>query len=100
MDGNAHTDEGLRSCAKGYMDAATKADVTVDRVPLPNLITRYRFATPAFTFRYPADNVLSAVVPRPGTSKAAGDGTFVMLAPLAAGRHTITLFGLVQGVGL
>ena len=84
-EGNGSTEAALRSCAKGYMDKVTKATVTVDGVPLTNLLTRYRFETPLFTFRYPAHNVLD--VPGPGTSKSVADAVFVILSPLAAGRH-------------
>ncbi len=91
-EGNGSTEAALRSCAKGYMDQVTKDTVTVDGVPLTNLLTRYRFETPLFTFRYPAHNVLD--VPGPGTSKSVADAVFVILSPLAAGRHTVELHGV------
>ncbi len=94
LDGT--TFAALRSCAKGHMDG-TEADVTVDGVHLANLPTRYRFQTPLFTFKYPADNVFR--LPGPGTTKSVTDGIFVMLAPLAAGRHTIDLSYFGQGSG-
>jgi hypothetical protein len=86
--GGGDTFEALRSTAKGAY-VGTEADVTVDGVHLTNLLTRYRFETPLFTFAYPADNYMG--VPGPGTTKAVADGILVMLAPLAAGRHTVDL---------
>ncbi len=90
-DGNGNSEAELRSCAKSNMDGVTRADVTVDGVQFANLLTRYRFETPLFTFHYPAGNVND--VPGSGTTKAVGDGIYVMLAPLAAGQHTIELGG-------
>ena len=87
--GDGDTFAALRSCAKSGMDAVTQDGVTVDGVHLTNLLTRYRFETPLFTFAYPADNIFGW--PGPGTTKSVADGILVMLAPLAAGRHTIDL---------
>jgi hypothetical protein len=89
--GNGDTLAALRSCAKGDGDQVTEADVTVDGVHLTNLLTRYRFETPLFTLAYPADNFMG--VPGPGTTKAVAGNIFVILAPLAAGRHTVDFRG-------
>lgn len=86
--GGGDTFAALRSTAKG-MAVVTEADVTVDGVHLMNLLTRYRFETPLFTYSYPADNFMG--VPGPGTTKSVADGILVMLAPLSAGRHTVDL---------
>jgi hypothetical protein len=88
-EGNGNTFAALSKCATGGMDDATQADVTVDGVHLAHLLTRYRFKTSLFTFKYPAENVLN--VNGPGVTKSAADGIVVMLAPLAAGRHTLDL---------
>ncbi len=89
VQGSGNTLAELRSCAKSGMDSATEADVTVDGVHLTDLLTRYRFETPLFTFAYPADNVMG--VPGPGTTKSVAGGPLVMLAPLAVGRHTLDM---------
>ena len=89
VNGDGDTFAALRSCAKGGMDSLTEADVIVDGVHLTNLLPRYRFETPLFTFAYPADNIFG--VPGSGTTKVVGDGIVVILAPLAAGRHTLDL---------
>ncbi len=86
--GGGDTFEALRSTASGGA-VVREADVTVDGVHLTNLLTRYRFETPLFTYSYPADNFMG--VPGPGTTKAVADGILVMLAPLSAGRHTVDL---------
>jgi hypothetical protein len=94
-DGNTFTE--LSSCAKGYADGTTKADFTLDGVHLTNLLTRYRFATSLFTFKYPADNVLQ--VSGPGVAKAVANGLFVILAPLAPGQHTVEAQGANASIG-
>ncbi len=83
------TSEALCRCAKKTMDTATEADVTVDGEHLTSLLTRYRFETPLFRVSYPADNELG--VHGPGITTAEVDGIYVMVAPLAAGRHTVDL---------
>ncbi len=87
--GGGDTFAALRSRAKSGMDGVREDEVTVDGAPLTNLLRRYRFQTPLFTLAYPADNFMG--VPGPGTTKAVADCTQVMLAPLAAGRHTVDL---------
>jgi hypothetical protein len=88
-EGCGTTFAALRSCAERLMDTVTEDDVTVDGVHLTNLLTRYRFQTPLFTLAYPADNFMG--FPGPGAAKSVADGTLVILAPLAAGRHTLDL---------
>jgi len=88
-EGDGNTFAALSRCATSGMDDATQADVTVDGVHLTHLLTRYRFKTSLFTFKYPAVNVMN--VSGPGVTKSAADGVIFMLAPLAAGRHTLDL---------
>ncbi len=99
-NGDGDSYEALRKCTEGYAATATGADVTVDGIHIPNVFTRYFFMTPLFTFKYPAHSLLdypSALgpsdvpAPGPGITKSVGGGNFVMLAPLAAGRHTLDL---------
>ncbi len=87
--GNGDTFAALSRTAGGWEDSLTQADVTVDGVHLTNLLTRYRFQTPLFTLWYNASNWMG--IPGPGTTKAVADSNSVMLAPLAAGRHTLDL---------
>ncbi len=89
-EGGGDTSAALRDCARKDQDTVTIANVTIDGVHLTNLLTRYRFVTPLFTFKYPADNMLQQV-PGPGTTASVGDGIVVMLAPLAAGHHTLEM---------
>jgi hypothetical protein len=94
-DGNTFAD--LSSCAKGYADGTTQADFTLDGVHLTNLLTRYRFATSLFTFKYLADSLLQ--VSGPGVTKAVANGLFVILGPLAAGQHTVEAQGVNASLG-
>jgi hypothetical protein len=71
-EGDGNTFAALSKCAKGNMDDATQADVTVDGVHLAHLLTRDRFKTSLFTFKYPAENVMG--VPGPGVTESAADG--------------------------
>jgi hypothetical protein len=88
-EGGGSTFAELSTCAKENMDETTQADVTVDGAHVTNVLTRYRFRTSLFSFKYPADN-LDEIAPAGATSSVA-DGVFVMLAPLAAGPHTVAL---------
>jgi hypothetical protein len=97
IEGDGNTFADLSSCAKGYADEETQAGVTVDGVHLTNLLTRYRFATPLFTFKYPADNLLQMTTP--GVTNSAADAFFVILAPLAAGPHTVEVHAVNPPTG-
>ncbi len=96
-EGSGTTFAALRSCVTGYMNMVTKLDVTVDGVHISHILTRYRFTTPLFTVNYPADNVWQ--LPGPGTTKSVAQGVWVILAPLAAGQHTIILYGEAPSMG-
>jgi hypothetical protein len=87
--GNGNTFGALSSCAKGNMDTVTEAGVTVDGVHLTGLLTRYRFKTSLFTVKYPLENVMTVV--GPGVTKSVAGAIMVILAPLAAGQHTVDL---------
>lgn len=97
IEGDGNTFADLSSCARGYADEETQAGVTVDGVHFTNLLTRYRFATPLFTFKYPADNLLQMTTP--GVTKSAADVFCVILAPLAAGPHTVEAHIVNPSVG-
>lgn len=77
----------MRACAHSYAELMTVDEVTVDGVPVENLLTSYRFDTPLYYIDYPADNLFG--VPGPGTTPSVGEGVFFMLAPLSAGHHTL-----------
>jgi len=90
VEGNGDTEAELRSCVEGLMATVTGLDMTVDGVHLTNLFAGYQFMTPLFTFNYPADFAFGSVT-GPGTSASVAGGNYVMLAPLAAGQHTLDL---------
>lgn len=92
-EGNGTTDAELRACAKGLMDAATDLRATIDGITVPHL-QRFRVQSPLFQFGpLPAGNLLG--LPAGTTSPAVSDGTFLMLAPLSVGAHTIQFSGAV-----
>jgi hypothetical protein len=90
-EGNGNTYEALRSCVERYVAAIKEVGVTVDGAHLTDLLTRFLFQTPLFTYTYPADFVWNTAVGHPGTTKSVAEGVYVMLAPLAAGHHTVVL---------
>jgi hypothetical protein len=94
-EGNGTTDGALRDCATDSVDQATHLAVEVDGRPVPGLAdvktTRLRAQSPLFTFHLPADNILGLRGPR--SSRSVSDGVYVMLKPLAVGRHTIHIHG-------
>lgn len=90
LEGDGTTFAALNKCAQGYAAAVKASDITVDGVQLSGLLTSYMFENLLFTFSYtPRTNMFG--VDASGTSKAAGYMSFVILKPLAAGRHTVTL---------
>lgn len=97
VEGNGTTDGDLRSCAQFFQDHARDLTCTVDGVAVSNL-NSFRVQSPLFTFGpLPENNVLQfngyAGATNGATSPAVSDGVFLMLAPLAAGSHTIHFGG-------
>jgi hypothetical protein len=102
------TPSELRACAKEDQDGVTIVEMTIDGVPVPNLVNRHRFLTDpvAFTVTLPADNIFgpgavweSATPPAAGTypNAAVGEGFFALVAPLSPGQHVITTRGVIPG---
>lgn len=86
----------LYQCVKSWMDylsAGGTAEIIVDGYVLPRSKNGFRVQSPVFELTLPADNALNATGEGPfaaGTySPAAADGTFLMLAPLQPGKHTL-----------
>jgi hypothetical protein len=86
----------LYQCAASlddYLSAGGKVVVIVDGFVLPQRKNYFRVQSPVFELTLPADNALNATGEGPfsaGTySPAVADGTFLFLAPLSPGRHTL-----------
>jgi hypothetical protein len=84
------TDEGLRAMVKDFIDKTTVLEVTVDGHKLTDL-QKYRAQSPKFTLNYPPDNVVG--FPPNTSSQAFTDGYWIILEPLAAGKHEISFKG-------
>jgi hypothetical protein len=83
----------LRMAAAASMDPVTLT-ASLDGKQLRDLQDQ-RVQSPAFTLTYPGDNVPN--VP-PGTyAPQVADGYWLMLAPLAAGAHTIHFKSIITG---
>lgn len=94
---------GLVDFTKGYIDAVTLAQLTVDGRDVP-ITGRYRVQTTeveadAPTYTMPEGGVYIPFGVAPGTYPFFSDGYFVMLAPLSSGKHTIAFHGIAQGEG-
>jgi hypothetical protein len=99
IEGNGATAMDLRSCAAPISESAVNLELDIDgsTVPSPQ---RFRALSPSFHFDLPDGNLLGA----PAGScfpdgalcqpyQSISDGYYVMLAPLANGRHTIHFHG-------
>jgi hypothetical protein len=90
----SETPDQLRSDIKPALDGAHDLFATIDGKVVPNP-SAFRVQSPVFGITLGADNL--AGLPAHGYMSVA-DGYYVMVAPLAAGRHTIH-FGGVDGNG-
>jgi hypothetical protein len=90
--------EGLRELCKEQIDAVTNLSASIDGVALKNL-QNYRVTSPVFSVRLPDNNIpqlfTTDPVPAGEYSSLVGDGYYLMLAPLSAGKHTIHFHGEV-----
>jgi hypothetical protein len=86
----------LAACATGQMDFVTETSASVDGTaidlgrPRPN--ARFRFTSDplVFTITFAPNNGFGIEA---GTGKAVADGYWVLVKPLAVGRHTIDFHG-------
>jgi hypothetical protein len=90
------TAEDRLACAKINADPMTDLFAEVDGVPLGDL-SGYRTVSPNYFFTAPPNNVLGVDA---GSGESVGDGYYLMLAPLSAGKHTIHFAALSNGWGL
>lgn len=84
------TDEELLATAQFFGTGAVNLAVEVDGVALQNL-DDYHVQTDIFEISAPADNIYG--YPGGGTSHAADDGIYIMLAPLSKGEHRVSFSG-------
>lgn len=93
--GDPSDEQELRNLCGLFAGMITDLVLEVDGVPLMGW-EGYRFASPElFSFTVPEDNMFGLFgFPTPAGTYYPGvsDGYFVMLAPLAAGQHTIHIF--------
>jgi hypothetical protein len=94
VEGDGTTDAALRACAKDLMDHVTKTSARVDGTAIdlgpPGPNARFRFDSPLFTITFAPDNGFGAPA---GTGSAVADGYWVLVKPLAVGKHTIDFHG-------
>jgi hypothetical protein len=77
-------EEQLRACALSFV--YTNMQVTIDGVAVQNL-SDYTVISPMYQFTVPDDNFFG--VPGGTVGESVSYGTFLMLAPLDPGQHTI-----------
>jgi hypothetical protein len=95
----------LRSVDAAFVDATTSVFLSVDGVPVPDLMQRFRGQSTVFGFTLPPQpNVFSTVYGMPDSFgagsyfPAADDGWAVMLAPLPRGNHVLHFGGVNPGL--
>jgi len=90
-----HTEQQLRdtlqSANKASLDTLTVVDVSVDGVPVPDVLKRYRVQTPLFTAVLPPNNLAGFPVTAGKDQRLAMvvEGYYFMLSPLPVGKHVI-----------
>ena len=96
LEGNGTTEAELRSAAAFYMDLADNLSADVDGNSI-QIVPGSRVQSPLFKFTLPRDDILSFIGEGPfvpGTYfPAAGDGYYVMLAPLSSSQHRVHFHG-------
>ena len=83
------TEAEQREGAKFWADHIVDVFCVIDGKPVANAAA-YRFSSPQFAFNAPTPWIFGATG---GTGTAVGDGYYLMLAPLAKGKHTIQFGG-------
>ena len=90
-EGNGTTEAELRACAVGLTDQITVAEASIDGAPVQDT-RQFRVQSPLFTLTLPEGNLLGLP---PGTTPSVSDGYWLFLAPLAPGRHSVRVRGVV-----
>ncbi|HEY5912303.1 MAG TPA: hypothetical protein VJA21_17005 [Verrucomicrobiae bacterium] len=99
LEGNGTTYVELRNCVQPAIDGATGLACEIDGNSVPDL-DQFRVLSPLFTYTLAShDNVWAAVggtvgnppqpIPNGVTTPSVADGYYVLLAPLAVGRHEL-----------
>lgn len=92
------TVDELRALVKGIVDSMTDIEVTIDGVPVQNVMA-YRSITPEFSLTLPDANILQLLGctdALPGTYKpAVADARALLVKPLPVGEHTIHVSAVV-----
>ncbi len=93
--GDPQTDEFLTSCAadsSGFPDGVAEMSVAVDKQPVEGL-TGHRVESGLFTITGVSkpEEQLPTFYCTTGSRKAAADGYWVFLEPMAKGSHTVTI---------
>jgi hypothetical protein len=91
------TEAELRACAKDLMDHVTETSASVDGTAIalgpPGPNARFRFDSPLFTITFAPNNGFYPDGSVAGTGSAVADGYWVLVKPLAVGKHTIDFHG-------
>jgi hypothetical protein len=96
-EGNGTTEQELRDCAAGLMNQVTATSASVDGATVdlgPPSGGRFRFASPLFSITFAPNNAFGVAA---GTSPSVADGFWVLVKPLAVGKHTIDFQGVFAG---
>lgn len=95
--GDPEDEEELRALLAWYMENSSNVLLEVDGVAVEDIWDYRTITDELFGFWVPEENIPNDVfeipLPEGYYYPAAGDGIFVMLAPLSAGEHTIHIHG-------
>jgi hypothetical protein len=84
------TAQDRQACAKAWIDNITGLSASIDGVAITNF-NPLRTRSGDFSFTVPDGNILG--VPGPAWGFSSADGYYMLIPPLSAGSHTITVAG-------
>jgi hypothetical protein len=84
------TESDLAECAKVQNNPTTNLQASVDGLNLQQL-DKYRVTSPLFSLTFPTKNIFGSPV---GPTQAVADGWYMLLQPLAPGKHELHFSGL------
>jgi hypothetical protein len=94
LEGDGTSEPELAACAKDLMDHVTKTNASIDgttvKLGKPSE-GKFRFTSPLFTLTFAPNNAFG--VDPPGTTQAVADGFWVLVKPLAPGKHRVEFHG-------
>jgi hypothetical protein len=80
-----------RTCAEGFANAFSDLFLTINGVPVGDLMSRFRVQSQFFAFS-PVEGNIFGITP-PGTGGSVSDGYWALIGPLAPGTYGVSFGG-------